>query len=254
MKVAAYQAPFLTSGSMDALGLIRRRIAWCESEGVTILCCPEAIIGGLADYAARPADFAIDVEGGELGALLAPLASDAVTTILGFTERAGAGRLYNSAAVLHKGAVLGVYRKHHPGINRSIYQAGDQLPVFDVHGFLFGILICNDSNYPEAARSMVARGARALFVPTHNGLPLEKADVVTESRNVDTALARENNVAVIRADVAGRADGRVSYGSSGIVDSRGVVLRSGLSLCEDLLVADLVRAPSGSLNRPSVST
>ena len=49
MKVAAYQAPLLPAGSMAALGLIRKRLDWCESEGVEILCCPEAVLGGLAD-------------------------------------------------------------------------------------------------------------------------------------------------------------------------------------------------------------
>lgn len=40
-----------------------------------ILCCPEAVLGGLADYAADPAGIAIGVEGGELDTVLAPLAS-----------------------------------------------------------------------------------------------------------------------------------------------------------------------------------
>ena len=54
MKVAAYQAPLLVAGSLEAIDLIKERIAWCESEGVSILCCPEAILGGLADYAEDP--------------------------------------------------------------------------------------------------------------------------------------------------------------------------------------------------------
>jgi predicted amidohydrolase len=224
---------------MQAINLIRERIAWCESEGVRILCCPEAILGGLADYAAYPAEIAIDVEGGQLAAVLAPLASDAVTTILGFTELSGAGQLYNSAAVLHRGSVIGLYRKLHPAINRSIYEAGDQLPVFRVDGLSFGILICNDSNFPEEARRLASRGATVLFVPTNCGLPPEKADVVAQARSVDIALARDNSVSVIRADVAGRVDGMVSYGSSCIVDPRGTVLQSAQRLCEDLLVADL---------------
>jgi predicted amidohydrolase len=116
VKVAAYQAPLLPSGSMAAVSLIRERVAWCEAKGVEILCCPEAVLGGLADNAASPADFAIDVESGRLGALLAPLASDVVTTIVGFTEISGAGRLHNSAAVFHRGAVAGVYRKLHPAV------------------------------------------------------------------------------------------------------------------------------------------
>jgi predicted amidohydrolase len=239
VKVAAYQAPFLPSGSMAALGLIRQRIDWCESEGVEILCCPEAILGGLADYAPRPADIAIDVKGGQLSAVLAPLASDTVTTILGFTEIADAGRFYNAAAVFHRGTVAGLCRKVHPAINTSIYEAGDQLPVFHIGGLTFGILICNDSNYLEPARIMVSRGATALFIPTNNGLPPEKADVVADTRSRDIARGRELTVSVIRADVAGRADGMVSYGSSVIVDPDGRVLQSAQRLREDLIVADL---------------
>ncbi len=237
MKIAAYQAPLLPQGSMDALGLIRKQIDWCESAGVTILCCPEAILGGLADYANDPAGIAI--EGGRLAAVLAPLASDTVTTIVGFTEVDGGGRLFNSAAVFHQGSVLGVYRKLHPAINRSVYEAGDQMPVFHVGGLTFGILICNDSNFPEPWRTMASRGATALFVPTNNGLPEAKADVVGRTRTADIAGAIANGVSVVRADVAGRADGRVAYGSSGIVDRHGFVLQSAERLSEDLLVADL---------------
>ena len=76
--------------------------------------------------AARFSDFALDVEGGQLSATLAPLASDTVTTILGFTE-ISAGQLYNSAAVFHQGAVAGLYRKLHPAIRKSIYRAGDRI-------------------------------------------------------------------------------------------------------------------------------
>ena len=242
LRVAAYQAPLLPCGSMEAIELIRKRVAWCEREGVEILCCPEAILGGLADYAARPSDIddiAIDAESGQLSAALAPLASDTVTTILGFTERSGTGRLYNSAAVFHKGAVVGLYRKLYPAIRKSIYQAGDRIPVFHIDGLTFGIIICNDSNHPEPARIMASQGATALFVPTNNGLPPEKADVVAQARSVDTALARENSVSVIRADVAGRTAELVSYGSSGIIGPDGTVLQSAKRLTEDLLVADL---------------
>jgi hypothetical protein len=39
---------------MEALGFIEARVRWCEAEGVSILCCPEAILGGLADYSTDP--------------------------------------------------------------------------------------------------------------------------------------------------------------------------------------------------------
>jgi hypothetical protein len=76
VKVAAYQAPLLPSGSREAVDLIRTRVAWCESHGVVILCCPEAILGGLADNAADPGEFAIDTRGDQLARALAPLASE----------------------------------------------------------------------------------------------------------------------------------------------------------------------------------
>jgi predicted amidohydrolase len=239
VKVAAYQAPLLPSGSMEVVELIRKRVKWCESQGVEILCCPEAVLGGLADYAVCPDEVAINVESGQLGSALEPLAHDTVTTVVGFTEITPNGHLYNSAAVFHRGSVIGLYRKLHPAIRKSVYQAGDRIPVFTVGGLRFGILICNDSNFPEPARVMASQGATVLFVPTNNGLPLDRADVSADARNADIARARENDVTVIRADVAGRTAELISYGSSGIVAPDGQVLQSGLRLTEDLLVADL---------------
>lgn len=245
MKVAAYQAPLRATSSAEVLGLIREQVGRCESEGVEILCCPEGVFGGLADYADRPADIAIDVEAGQLDALLAPLASDRVATILGFTEIGRGGRLYNSAAVFHKGSVVGIYRKLYPAINKTVYEAGDKMPVFTVGGLTFGIVICLDSNYYEPARIMTSRGAAALFVPTNNGLPPTKGgpELVAEARNVDIARAVENSVSVIRADTAGRTESLVSYGSSEIVGADGMVLRSARRLGPDLIVADIKTAP-----------
>ncbi len=241
MKVAAYQAPLGSINSIDAaLGLIREQIERCESAGVGILCCPEGVLGGLADYVSRPAGIAVDVRSGELDTLLAPLASETVTAIVGFTESDG-GKLYNSAAVFHKGAVAGIYRKLHPAINRSVYQAGDKMPVFTVGGLTFGIVICYDSNFSEPVRAMASQGATVLFVPTNNGLPPAKGgiELIKEARNADIARATENGIHVVRADVAGHAGEMVSYGSSGIVDPDGTVICSAKLLESGLIIAEI---------------
>lgn len=88
---------------------------------------------------------------------------------------------------------------------------------------------------------LAARGAAAFFIPTNNGLPPAKAgpELVEEARNVDIARAIENSVFVIRADVAGRTEQLVSYGSSGIVNPDGTVLQSAQQLCPDLIVAEI---------------
>jgi 5-aminopentanamidase len=245
MKVAAYQTPLHATGLMDIIDMIREQVDFCESQGVEILCCPEGVLGGLADYASNPATIAINVESGQLQTRLSHLASDRVTTILGFTEIAPSGRLYNAAAVFHKGSVIGIYRKLYPAINKSVYEAGDKMPVFQINGLTFGIIICLDSNYYEPAKIMASKGATALFVPTNNGLPPTKGgpELVTEARNVDIARAIENSVFVIRADVAGRTENLISYGSSEIVNPDGMLLQSARQLEPDLIVADIKTTP-----------
>jgi predicted amidohydrolase len=244
VKVAAYQAPLSACASLEVLGLIREQVGRCEAAGVEILCCPEGVLGGLADYSPRPSELAIDAGSGRLDEILAPLASDSVTTILGFTEIDRQGRLFNSAAVFTRGSVAGVYRKLHPAINRSIYHAGDGCPVFTVGALTFGIVICLDSTYQEPARIMAAKGAAALFVPTNNGLPPSKAGpgLAAETRNVDVARAVQNGVSVVRADVAGSAPGLFAPGTSGIVGPDGQVLASAAP-GDDLIVAEIEIVP-----------
>ena len=244
MKVAAYQAPLLPSGSMAAIELIREQVRRCESEGVAVLCCPETILGGLADHSSQPFDCAIDVEKGQLAIVLAPFASKTVTSIVGFTEVAGS-KLYKAAAVYRYGEVVGLYRKAHPAINKSVYERGDQTPVFAVDGLKFGIIVCNDSNFVYPARTMVANGAAALFVPTNNGMPENRggADLVLRTRDRDVARATEQRVSIVRADVSGRCGNLVSYGCSTIVDANGVVLQSAPILSETLLIAEIEEVP-----------
>lgn len=107
VRVAAYQAPLVPDASR--LERIRAQVRRCEREGVEILRCPEAYLGGLADDTASPERFAIRVGEGELDIRMAPLASHLVTTIAGFTEITASGQLHNAAVVFHRGTVAGVY-------------------------------------------------------------------------------------------------------------------------------------------------
>jgi hypothetical protein len=88
-------------------------------------------------------------------------------------------------------------------------------------------------------RPAVARGAWAIFLSSNNSLPPETANVVALGRAVDIARARDNEVMIVRADVAGRSADRVSFGSSALVDACGTLLRAGETLSEDMLVAEV---------------
>ena len=244
MKVAAYQVPLHAIYSFQVVSLIRQQISWCEQKGVEILCCPEAVLGGLADYVDDPSNVALEVSNGQLTRLLEPLSSQTVTTIVGFTETYGA-RLYNSAAVFHQGSVVGVYRKMHPAINRSVYTAGDEMPVFMIGKLKFGIIICYDSNFAEPARTMIGKGATTLFIPTNNSMPIHRAtaNLVEEARCVDIQRAREGRVYVVRADVAGQDKNLLSYGSSGVIDPQGRVLGTASKLAAQVVVANIETMP-----------
>lgn len=119
MKVAAYQGPLLDVGVPEALDLVRERVRECEAKEVRVLCCPEGFLGGLADYNEHPTRCAISSD--DLAAILAPLTSETVTTIVGLSEIAADGKLYNAAAVFQRGRISGLYRKMHPAIRRSVY-------------------------------------------------------------------------------------------------------------------------------------
>jgi predicted amidohydrolase len=243
VKIAAWQMPIHATMADDALGALRVQVRRCEEAGASILLCPEAAIGGLADYATDPEGMAIGTD--DVDETFAPIASERVTAIVGFTERGLDGRLYNAAAVVRQGAAVGVYRKVYPAIRRSIYAAGRDLPIFQADGLTFGIVICNDSNYLEPARVMAAKGATVLFVPTNNGLPLDRQfeGLVDEGRACDIARAVENTIWVVRADVTGRTAAVACEGATGVVDPNGRIVRTVRPFTEDLLMVDIDPRP-----------
>ena len=241
LRLAAWQMPIDATDASVAIDALRHQVCRCEDNGIAVLCCPEGAIGGLADYVRDPATIAIAT--GDVAHRLAPINSYAVAVIVGFTELGVDGRLYNAAAVLHRGACLGIYRKRHPAIRRSIYAAGTELPVFRRDDLTFGIVICNDSNHGEPARVMAGKGASVLFIPSNNQLPLGRAidGLTDEARACDVARATENGMWVVRADVTGRTVSHVSAGASGIVDPRGRVVASASAFVEETLTVDLER-------------
>jgi len=186
---------------MDAVELIGEQLTQCERVGVDLLCCPEAILGGLAHESdgQSPHDVAVSVK--DLRRLLAPLTSSPVATVVGFTERADDGQLYNSAALLADGAVQLIFRKVYPGY-RTVIRAGIVLPVITFRGTVIGIMICNDLWYVEPARILASKGAAVIFVPTNSGhlrnAPMDNR-LRTRSETLPVARAVDNTVSVVIA-------------------------------------------------------
>jgi len=241
MRVAAYQMPVKACYDNTAVEHLSARVRECEHAGVSLLCCPEAALGGLVDYVDEPADIAISGEPGVLAAKLRPLASRSVTVIVGFTECDDSGRYFNAAAVCSEGSLIGIYRKHHPAIRRSRYSPGADATVFRVNGATIGILICRDSLDTRLAATLAHRGAQMLCIPTNNAMPADRGgpQLVDEVRALDARHATTLRVPVIRADVVGETHGLVSAGASIITQrTSGQTCASG-SEDGELIVAEL---------------
>lgn len=123
IRVAAYQAPLLPIGAPEGMGWVRERVRECEARGASILCCPEATLGGLADYAEDPLTIAVARD--RLAAVFAPLASETVAVIVGFTELAKPAscttRRWCSTAGRCRACIASGIR---PSIDRSMPRAG----------------------------------------------------------------------------------------------------------------------------------
>jgi NAD+ synthase (glutamine-hydrolysing) len=153
-----------------------------------------------------------------------------------------AGEPQNAAALLHRGAIIARYAKHHLP-NYGVFDEfryfvrGDRLPVVRVHGIDVAMIVCEDL-WQDGGPIAVAREARAGLVLTINGSPYE--------RNKDDfrlALcqrrAREAEATLAYVNMVGGQDELVFDGDSLVVDREGHLLARAPLFDEGLLVVDL---------------
>ncbi len=163
--------------------------------------------------------------------------SEALIVLGGLPERPGpgdgapAGTIYNSLVILHRGRVVGRYRKIHrfdatlPDGSRLLESAsvaaGERPTVFAAPAACLGLSICYDLRFPELYRALASAGAEILLVPAaftlHTGLahwePLLRARAI------------ENQAYVLAPALHGaHGHGRHSFGHSLIVDPWGTVI------------------------------
>jgi predicted amidohydrolase len=141
--------------------------------------------------------------------------------VAGFAERAAEG-LYNSAAAVDESGVRQVYRKAHLFVDeQDLFLPGNSgFQILDYRGVRIGMLVCFDWAFPEAARTLMLRGAHILAHPSDLVLPYAQKAMITRSI--------ENGVFSITANRWGTETlGARSLSFSGlsqVVDVKGQVL------------------------------
>ena len=223
LRIGACQTPELLEDVPAALTMVESFAA--QAPEVDLLLFPECFLQGYLVSPSYVAGNAFALDSPEFGEVLGRLAPLRPTLVLGVIEQDGP-HYFNSAVVITRGEITGVYRKTHLVLGEQTFTAGSEYPVFDLDGVRFGINICYDTRFSEAARSVAAQGADLLLVLSQNMMDRQKAEFWQPMHNAIRAeRARETGMWLASADVTGRrgAD-RIGLGPTSVISPDAVVV------------------------------
>jgi predicted amidohydrolase len=154
---------------------------------------------------------------------------DDLVSIFGFVEKREE-QFHNSAAVIHRGELVGVHRKSVAGSphEKEVVTFISDFEVFRVRDVTFGVLICFEGFFIEPALLLAEKGARILFEPHYSFTPMAHMDWQRQRvRNSRAARAVENDCWYVKSNIVtgpmrqvGGCDG-FGYGDSFILDNIG---------------------------------
>lgn len=223
VRIAAAQTVEFREDLDAALACAADLAARAEAQGAALLCFPEGFLQGYLTEEVAARKNALDIVSPEFEAVLARLPKTRPMIVMGMIEVEN-GRLFNTAVVLDRGAVVGRYRKAHLLGGEQAFEAGRDSPVFDVAGLRFGINICYDTNFPEAARKVAAGGASLIVCPANNMMRRKAAEAWKAAHNaVRGERCRETGLWLISSDVTGEREDRVAWGPTAVLDPAGEV-------------------------------
>ena len=237
IRVAACQIdPQL--GEVDAnLERISTAVIEAAGNGATFIVLPEASVTG---YAFASLDEALPVaRQAESSAedMLAGLAQTHQATIVCGTLEASGDEVFNVALVALADGRRYRYRKMHLpflGIDRFATPGPDAPAVIEVDGLRFGVLICYDLRFPEAARICALEGADLIALPTNWPVGVQfHPDLFAPAR------AAENHCYVLAADRVGTERGTTFMGRSVLYDPDGQRLAVASDTDEEILYGEI---------------
>src|SRR6266566_2405642 len=209
--------------------------------GAHIVCLPELALTGYPpeDLLLKPEFVADNLR------QLHHLASESnhmpeLTAVVGFVDRDH--DIYNAAAIINSGKLLGVYHKHYlPNYGvfdeNRYFQAGRQAPIFSINDVHVGVNICEDVWYPTGPMTMQAH-AGAEVILNINGSPYY-AGKETFRQEMLATRAADNGVIVAYLNMVGGQDELVFDGGSMVFNEQGTLIARAKEFEEDMLIVDL---------------
>ena len=184
-----------------------------------------------------------------------------LNAVVGFAEPADNGRLFNSAALLGEGKIIGVYRKvflPNYGVFDEVryFSPGSENPVFNASGVVIGLTVCQDI-WEEKGPAYLEAAAGARLIININASPYH----IGKGRERESMLrdrAAETGAFLAYVNLVGGQDELVFDGGSLVVSPDGAVITRGRQFEEELIVVDIdtdsrageaVSPPASSLGR-----
>jgi predicted amidohydrolase len=214
-----------------------------EKECADFICFPEGFLTGYYADENLARQNSLEVGGSAFEEWLDLLKESSSTIIVGFNEREG-HHLFDSAAIVENGILLGVQRKHN--LYHGYFTSGTSFSPLNSKGVAFGVVICLDTNYFEPSRLLALQGASILFSPMCNRVPNDHP-YAKRPPYYSHFVARsfENRCWLVTADWIWPKDSSlICPGHSVIYDPDGQEVARSEEGAEQLLTFDI---PSGSL-------
>lgn len=225
MRVGVCQTPEILGDVDAAVRVVQDFAGQADEAGLGLLLFPECFLQGYLVTDEHVRAQAVELAGPRFTTVLSELSGIRQMFVLGVIERSG-GLYYNAAVVVAGGRVVGSYRKTFLTDGEAVFTAGDTYPVFTWHGLPFGINICYDTQFPQAAAAVAARGARLLLVPAQNMMRRDKAYRWQERHNrIRAQRVHETGMWLASADVTGQRDeSRIGLGPTCVTAPTGQVV------------------------------
>ncbi len=228
-----------TVGDLDGnTGRIIEDIGRARDLGADLVAFPELAIPGYPpeDLLFKPQFIQENI--GKLDEVAS--ASRDIAVVVGFTD--ANSYVYNAAAVLYDGEVVGRYHKMYlPNYGvfdeERYFQAGTECPVFSIAGTPVGVNICEDIWF-AVGPTTVQRAAGAEVIVNISASPYHAGKRRARERML-SVRATDNELFVAYVNMVGGQDELVFDGGSMIHDPLGEEVARGSQFEEDLVVADL---------------
>ncbi|NMB40469.1 MAG: nitrilase [Firmicutes bacterium] len=248
IRIALVQMRSPFADLKNNLKKISRLARDAAAQEVDIICYPELCLQGYSRT--ESCLHAQPIPGPYTEKILALAQTYKLTMLVGLAEQTEYNKPYITHFVAYPDGKWDLYRKTHLGSREKPYfLPGQELPVFRHKKANFGILICWDLRFPEAATILSLKGAEIIFAP-------HASPMVSGNRRRSTwlkylpARAYDNTVFIATCNLVGSdGTGRTFCGGALIIDPKGNVLAESFQKNDHLLVTDLYPRLINSIRR-----